>query len=51
MDRGAWWATVHGVTKGQIQLSMHAYTMSFINTQGGRLILLEKVKCIIGDGL
>ena len=34
MDRGAWWATVHGVTKGQIQLSMHAYTMSFINTQG-----------------
>ena len=21
MDRGAWWATVHGVTKSQIQLS------------------------------
>ena len=21
MDRGAWWATVHGVTKGQTQLS------------------------------
>ena len=21
MDRGAWWATVHGVTKGQAQLS------------------------------
>ena len=21
MDRGAWWATVHGVAKGQIQLS------------------------------
>ena len=20
MDRGAWWATVHGVVKGQIQL-------------------------------
>ena len=27
MDRGAWWATVHGVTKSQTQhkqLSMHA---------------------------
>ena len=21
MDRGAWWATVHGVTKSQIRLS------------------------------
>ena len=21
MDRGAWWATIHGVTKNQIQLS------------------------------
>ena len=24
MDRGAWWAIVHGVTKNQTQLSMHA---------------------------
>ena len=24
MDRGAWWATAHGVTKSQIQLSMHS---------------------------
>ena len=23
MDRGAWWATVHGVTKSQTQLSRH----------------------------
>ena len=23
MDRGAWWATVHGFTKSQIQLSTH----------------------------
>ena len=22
MDRGAWWATVHGVTKSQTQLSI-----------------------------
>ena len=24
MDRGAWWATVHGVAKSQTQLSTHA---------------------------
>ena len=24
MDRGAWWATVHGVTESEMQLSMHA---------------------------
>ena len=24
IDRGAWWATVHGVIKSQTQLSMHA---------------------------
>ena len=24
MDRGALWATIHGVTKGQTTLSMHA---------------------------
>ena len=26
MDRRAWWATVHGVTKSWTQLSMHAHT-------------------------
>ena len=25
MDRGAWWATVHGVPESQTQLSMHAW--------------------------
>ena len=30
MDRGAWWVTVHGVTKGQTQLTQHAqYEASF----------------------
>ena len=24
MDRGAWWATVHGVANSRTQLSMHA---------------------------
>jgi len=26
MDTGAWWATVHGSTRSQIQLSMHTRT-------------------------
>ena len=30
MDRGAWWATVHGVAKSWTQLSMHAHTQTQI---------------------
>ena len=30
MDRGAWWATVHGVTKGQTGLSMCVCTHMLI---------------------
>ena len=26
MDRGAWWAIVHGVAKSQTQLSIHTHT-------------------------
>ena len=26
MDRGAWWATVHGVTESQARLSMNAFS-------------------------
>ncbi|CAM9645020.1 unnamed protein product, partial [Rangifer tarandus platyrhynchus] len=25
MDRGAWWAMVHGVAKNQTRLSMHGF--------------------------
>ena len=28
MDRGAWWAAVHGVTKSQIRLSHFTFTFS-----------------------
>ena len=33
MDRGAWWATVHGVTKSQTQLSTHAWLNHFAAQQ------------------
>ena len=29
MDRGAWWATVHGVSKSQTQLSDFTFTFHF----------------------
>ena len=30
MDRGAWWSTVHGVTKNQTQLNtQHTHTGNF----------------------
>ena len=30
MDRGAWWATVYGVTKSRTRLSMHTSTWSLL---------------------
>ena len=30
MDRGAWWATVHGVTKSQTRLSSEAHTAQLV---------------------
>ena len=30
MDRGAWWATVHGVAKSQTQLSYFTFTFHFL---------------------
>ena len=45
MDRGAWQATVHGVTKSQTQLSMHTpqysvvYTTRLIRSWTLRLLL------------
>ena len=32
MDRQAWWATVHGVTKSWLWLSMHAHTHMRVRT-------------------
>ena len=29
MDRGSWWATVHGVTKNQTRLSDFTFTFHF----------------------
>ena len=39
MDRGGWWAIVHGVAKGLIQLSNYTYSIS--------KKLIKNLKCII----
>ena len=31
MDRGAWWATVHGVSKSRTRLSNFTFTFTFIS--------------------
>ena len=35
MDGGAWWATVHGVTKSQTRLSDFTYLIYMQNTSSG----------------
>ena len=32
MDRGAWWATVHGVPKSQIQLKWHSVHTTYLQS-------------------
>ena len=32
MDRGAWWATVHGIAKSWTQLSAHRHTHTHTHT-------------------
>ena len=32
MDGGAWWATIHGVTKSQIRLSDFTFLSFFLST-------------------
>ena len=43
MDRGAWWATVHGVTKSRTRLSTHRHTQS-VTIQLCRDLLIELFK-------
>ena len=59
MDRGAWWDTVHGVTKSLTllkQLSTHAYSDSwnclviFIKTSGVGIFKCIIKKVITNDG-
>ena len=42
MDRGAWQATVHGVTKSRIQLSMHTYKHITVKGRTLKTMILNK---------
>ena len=49
MERGAWWATVHGITKSRTQLSMcvHACTYTHRHSEIGLLFSILFVLLII----
>ena len=38
LDRGAWWATVHGIIKSQTWLSTHTLTFKLIDIKWSRLL-------------
>ena len=45
MDGGAWWATVHGVTKSQTQLSDFTFTFTILLCAQS----VKKSACSAGD--
>ena len=50
MDREAWWATAHGVTKSQTQLSVWAYTHTHTRfTIKGRIISFPLILALPND--
>ena len=42
MDRGAWWATVHGAAKRQTQLSDRAHTYTYLLLVNKEEVLLSR---------
>ena len=38
LDRGAWWATVHGIVKSQTWLSTHTLTFKLVDIKWSRLL-------------
>ena len=49
MDRGAWWATVHGVTKSQTQLINTHFTFYFKVGNKERTEKIEKEQAELGE--
>ena len=49
MDKGAWWATVHGVAKGQTQLSHQAQHSTCLCACASLVAQQEESSCSAGD--
>ena len=49
MDRGAWWATVHGIAKSQTQLSTHATCLLKTVVFQLSAVLVVKLDVFIGS--
>ena len=45
MERKAWWATVHGVTKSQTLLSMRAHTHTHTHTHTLLTAVISNFSC------
>ena len=43
MDRGAWWATVHGITKCWTWLSVHAYVYMHTHTHSCIYLFIQQI--------
>ena len=47
MDRGAWWATVHGVAKSRTRLSTHEHkSTEFRGKSLNNTVLLLRLACV-----
>ena len=44
MDRGAWWAIIHGAARSQTQLRMHSFILGFL---GGTMV--KNLPANVGD--
>ena len=44
MDRGAWWATVHGVAKSQTRLSKHTHTIIGEHNKGSQFVDIQDMR-------
>ena len=53
MDRGGWWATVHGVTEGRTQLKQqhtHSHTHTHTHTHANQCSWVSVLKADQGKG-
>ena len=48
MDRGAWWAIVHGVTKSHVCVCTHAYIIYLYKQHVQREVILIKIVQVFG---
>ena len=46
MDRGAWWATIHGVTKESDMTEQLTHTHTHTHTEGHKTRKIQRDRCV-----